>query len=286
VKFIILLIFFLIIPLFAFAENNLGLAYYAIQHKDWPCARSLEVFKDLSNPRLSFLWRTFGDDLNCVERFLQLPTTKTLHVHLVNETCQRDSSCGKYEFVHGLSIDQYRETIIGGRANIHARLSDYLKPLQTLLQRYREGLTCSISPGLESNLSPAAAKIIIARIRPIFPHCSVVWNPVGNNRFGIAPISGTTLELHGSEPKLSPPCIAGLDGQDIALPMRSALLRNFIDHRRLPQYFERMKQCSANYLWISEFSGIANEQMPDPRARINFPTAEQFHYFQQLLRLP
>jgi len=282
-RFFLALAFLLLVKMQASAESNLGLAYYAIQHKDWPCERSLEVYKDVPIARLSFLWHTFGEDLQCLERFLQIPQKKVLHVHLVNETCQRDNSCGSYEFVHNISINQYRAALNARNQALLDRFRAHIAPLQKLLERYRTGLDCSISPGLESNLSRKAASILIEEVRRAFPYCTPVWNPVGNNRFGIRPIPEVPLELHGSKAALTTACIAGLDGEDIGLPTRPALLKLAIDYKAIPQYLDRMKSCSANYLWIAEFNGLDGKSPPDPRQRANFPSPEQFDYFREFL---
>ena len=90
------------------AEDNLGVAYFAIQHPKWPCAQSLKVFDGIKVPKMAILWNTFGTSNSCLKTFLDDPREKSLEIHLINEPCHRNKRCGPYEFLSGISLDEYR----------------------------------------------------------------------------------------------------------------------------------------------------------------------------------
>ena len=66
-------------------ESTVGMAFYSIQNKTFPCERALKIYDDVKKPALMFLWGTFGDDLNCVRKFIELPQEKKeIYIHISN----------------------------------------------------------------------------------------------------------------------------------------------------------------------------------------------------------
>lgn len=259
--------------------DNIGLAYYAMLSPQWPCEPSLDLLKKIADvPRLSILWNTFGADSSCLTRFLEQPGPKMLQVHLINEAGQRNKRLGSYEILAGVSVREYSQGLKRRDPALRRKLEDYFRPAADLLARYRGAeLSCYVSPGLESNLDPAAARELFAIVKPLFPGCEMVWNPVGSNILGRLDPGVNVYELHGSRIKLEAPCIANLDGEDIDLPGRAALMKNHLIADKLPQYIERFAHCAANFIWIAEFNALAGDRFVDPRERKNYPTPATFN---------
>lgn len=253
---------------------NVGLAEYAILSPQWPCDKAREAERDLPVLRKAVLWNSFGDDTECLLKYLKDPRLAALEIHLINEVCQRNNNCGPYEFLYGVSLEEYnRKLIMRDRALLRA-LRQYLSVVQKFVnENLRQSTVCYVNPGLESNLSREAAEVLIKETRILFPNCKIVWNPVGSSPYA-EPIEGTVFELHGATPPLVAPCIADLDGVDISFPTRPALLPSYISSADIPQYLTRYSQCDITFLWIAEFNGLRSSPFIDPRSRPRslFPT--------------
>jgi hypothetical protein len=252
-----------------------GVAYYAIQHKDWPCDRTLKVFEGVAKPSLSVLWHSFGDNTQCLEKFINDSRPKQLEIHLINEVCQRNRRCGPYEFLANTSTADYEKRLASRDPKLISAIKNYAKAPSEFLKRHQGKFECYVSPGLESNLSDRGAKTLNDAIRPMFPGCAIVRNPAGINRArGLA--GAEIIEVHGPNPRISPECIANLDGNDVSFARRPALLTaGSINERSLMDYLTRMQKCRAAYIWTAEMNGLNphDKGFVDPRKRSNFPDA-------------
>lgn len=253
---------------------NGGMAQYGLLSPHWPCAAAIAADRDLPVLRKAVLWNTFGNDTRCLEQYLADPRLAVLEIHLVNEVCQRHGRCGAYEFLAGMTVKEYNSKLLARDPSLVARLRDYLKaPAHFLETHRRPHTTCFISPGLESNLSKAAAAIVMELVQRYFPACKLVWNPVGGSPHA-RPIPGTIFEAHGPSPVLSPPCIANLDGVDVSFADRPALVTPAIAVAELEGYFARYARCEAAFIWIAEDNGLMGTRtFIDPRLRRNFPSS-------------
>lgn len=265
----------------AFGQQNGGYAYYGIMHPGWPCEESYRAFDGLPAIRLSVLWETFGEDTRCLQRLIDDERPKVLEIHLINEVCQRNKRCGDYEPLRGISVDEYRAGLRSETSDLAAMVRRRGQDAQAFLARNSDKkITCYISGGLESNLDGRAGAVLISSIQSLFPGCTFVWNPVGSNQTRLA---GTVTELHGASPKLSPPCISNLDGQDISFPGRPGLTTETISSSNVPAYLERYKKCEAAFLWVAEFNGNSRGAFVDPRRRGNWPTRDLFQKLRRFL---
>lgn len=255
--------------------SPIGLAYYALMSPKWPCSAVRGSEHNLNEFSIATLWNTFGQESECLKRYLADPTLKSIEIHLINEVCQRNGNCGQYEFLHGINRRQYRRLILERDPQLFARFKEYVKPLQRLLeQNLKPETQCFISPGLESNLPVDAAKILVHQVSSLFPNCAIVWNPVNKSQREER-IDNTIFEEHHYRPDIPPltsKCILNLDGQDIDFPARPAILPNKIKVSALPGFF--VNDCIISFLWLAEFNGIKQGPFVDPRARENFPTPE------------
>ena len=99
------------IPIIAIAqESTVGMAFYSIQNKTFPCEKALKVYDGIKKPALMFLWGTFGDNLSCVEKFVDLPQKhKEVYIHFSNECCRRNRTCKKGEKKNALEQSKNAE---------------------------------------------------------------------------------------------------------------------------------------------------------------------------------
>lgn len=258
--------------------NNLGYAPYGMMSDNWDCDAQIAADTGLKELRLAVLWNTFGTNAKCLSRYMQDVRLKALEIHLINEVCQRHDSCGSYEFLYGVSIQEYNKKLIHRNPELLNRMAVYFKNVADFLANNLNGknTVCYINPGLESNVTYKAAHILIQQAKKAFPNCKIVWNPVGSNP-AAKPIEGTVFELHGPKATLTPPCIADLDGVDISYPTRPALLPENIPSSQLPQVAESFKSCDLNLFWIAEYNSLTSQNPPpDPRLRKSFPSEKTF----------
>lgn len=269
------------------AKNNAGLGAYAAMHKDWPCDIMMRGFKGAEKLRLAVLWNTFGNNWQCLEQFASDPRPKLIEFHLINEVCQRNRRCGKYEVLAGMSVEGYKQRLTNKNAAVIAKIKANVAPVASWLAAKPE-VECSISAGLESNLDSKSYQFLVDQLRPEFPaRCKWVWSPNGGNAYGAAPIPGLVYEGHGDAPPgVSAPCIVNLDGVDVNLKARPSVLPLHVDAAVLPRFIASFASCEASYLWIAEFNGNGRGSFVDPRKRTVWPTAKIADELSQYLRLP
>ena len=265
--------------------SNGGTAEYAMLSPNWPCslARQSENEVGLKQLRKAVLWNTFGTETSCLSEYMSDPRLVSLELHLINEVCQRHNNCESYEVVYGLTPKEYNHRLINKNEKLIEKLKDYFEtPSQLINNGLPKNVECLINPGLESNLTVEAANVLIELVRPYFPNCKIVWNPVGNNP-DAKPLPRTVFELHGDDPVLSPPCNADLDGVDISFPSRPALVSPNIPSSDIPAYIKRYSSCSNSFLWIAEYNGMTGGPFINPRERTAFPTLATFNLVNQAL---
>jgi len=281
----LLIIFILGKPFLAYSQSpKPGRAPFAIQNSNYNCDALISSLttSNTKEIRYSWLYNTFnntsGDGLDCVRKINALPNTTFMQVHLINEVCQRNKNCGEYELLYGISTKEFRRGLKNRENKIITKIESYIKASATLiLPTLNDKITCAVSPGLESNLDKKSALVLLEITKKYFgERCKLVWNPVGDNKFGIAPIEGTIHELHGPKPRLKSPCIANLDGIDIELPHRKSIGKlGAISLKSASKYLKDHAFCEASFLWIAEENCIEKGKFKDPRARTNCSGAKE-----------
>lgn len=258
---------------------NVGLAYYGILSKNWPCEDSYRALDKYTNINLSVVWNTFGQDTSCLKKFFEDTRLKAVQITLVNEVCQRNDNCSSNEFLASISVNDYQK-------RLEARDPELLRAFRTYAADAASKLSplfsnsqvdCYISPGLESNLNNRAGAVLLEQLIPIFPYCKLVWQ-------GHDPINsiGIRHERHHIDAELMPPCIANLDGQDIDLATRPTRARVKISLGSIPKYFDKFAHCDISFLWIWEFNGRDILKWEEPLNRTNWPTKEVFNEVAEL----
>lgn len=215
------------------------------------------------------MWNSFGADTTCLKRFLKRPGKKTLEIHLLNEVCQRNQNCAEYERFGNITPADYERGIVDADPIFRAEWLTYAAQAAQLILDNRKGLTCYISPGLESNLSPSAMEILIGWLKPLFPTCKFVWNGMQPGQ----PSNANIQELHGMDGAgRGGWCIWNNDGIDLDLAIRPG----FFHLGSVPiERFAAAKSGCQKYYWISEFNGRVpggTYDQPAPRDRANWPT--------------
>lgn len=252
-------LFLLIFLFLAFTSNaladNAGRAAYAIQHRTWPCKAFLNSVHHAKRLRISFLWNTFGQSNQCLERILKDPRLDLLQVSLVNDSCTRAGRCGDYELLRGMTISQVNRALSQQRPGFMARFRKYLKrAAEYLLPRMSESTECLITPFLESNLSGQAANVAIVTTREYFGRCQVGWSQVGN-KLPPGIMGADYVEEHGAVKSSHALCVVNLDGES---PLTRVEMLWFL---------EVNQGCKASFLWSGEDNCRADAKFIDPRKR-------------------
>lgn len=244
-----LLFLLLLLPNKVFGE--VGLGYYGIQNKNWPCKTSLDVFKGKKYPGISVLLdRNFGDDFSCLNRFMNLPQKKRIEIHLVNEVCMKAKRCQLQNVGHRLGVGAYQNKILNNDPKLDLKLNTAFGNASNWLNSFDPAsYTCFVSIGLESNLTRyKAVKKLVDKARYYFPQCKIVNS-------GVVTIPGVYKEYHGLPGRMEKNCVVNLDGMDIDFGFRRSKYRSKISHNDLPRYINKyQRRCKVVDLWVSEFN--------------------------------
>lgn len=255
-----------------------GGGYYGIQNPLWPCEDSLAIFSKQKHPSVSVLFNVFGTKLACLKKFIADPRRKTVEIHLVNGCCQRSNNCQPYDFLYGISNLKERELIALNNQKFKEALLRYIAPIVKLVANSQNTNTrFIISPELESNMPCSAGQRLIAWLKPTFPPTTkFAWTAMQ----GCLPKGADFREYHGYTSKLEAPCIANLDGNDIALPIASRCTSTkypHIEYNQISHYLENTSACTASFLWVYEMNGGEyNGGSDDRRSRTNWPSKQVF----------
>jgi hypothetical protein len=163
--------------------------------------------------RLGWLHHSFGNDLSCLKRLVALPGFEGARIHLINETCARNRTCARHEYLAGLSPRAFEKRLINDpifRKRIkriakraYAFYAEHFYPES----RFWVGLLNS--PALETQLSSKAFRLLADIVGAEWPGATIVYNPLTKGR-----IRGYVSELHGVGARLTAPCIVSLDGSE------------------------------------------------------------------------
>jgi hypothetical protein len=262
--------------------DNIGYASFNITSPQFNCDGFISELNRLSSIHVSFLYNTFGNDFSCLERVVKLEKLKSLQIHLINEPGHRNSRLGSYEFLYSISTPKlYNSLILQENVELKNKFIEYVKPIQNFIDTQVSASTeVIISPGLESNLTSSAGKIIVNWTRELFPNRRISFNQYPNNSLAQLQTNSDFVESHGLFPKLTSPCIFNLDGADVSFPNRMALgeksyregqVKNWIQSGSpLFQLYEQYANlCEYVFIWTAESNGLADGAFVDPRQRNN-----------------
>lgn len=246
---------------------NVGRAPFALASPKFDCNGFIRSLENLDFLHVAWLFNTFGTDYRCLTRLLDDQRLITLQTNLINEPGHRNRRLERHEFLFSVKTPkEYDRLLRAKNASLKRRFDRYVKPLQDLLaSRLQPRTECIINPGLESNVSPQAGKVLVSWAREAFPYCKIVWNPIA--KAGTTQGTGANLvEQHGWFPVFSTHnCTFNNDGSDINFPGRKAA--SAIKHEKNPaspkDYLnagnalqsaleEYANQCKVIYVWTAE----------------------------------
>lgn len=196
-----------------------------------PRFRCNEVIESLEGRRFQLGWlhHSFGNDVSCLKRLVALPGFEGARIHLINETCARNRTCARHEYLAGLSPRTFEKRLTNDPV-FRKRISQVAKRAYAFYVKHfnpdsRFWVGLSLSPSLETQLSSKAFRLLANIVGAEWPGVVIVYNPLSKGR-----IRGYTSELHGVGARLTAPCIVSLDGSES--PSLSQLKAFVINNRQ------------------------------------------------------
>lgn len=255
--------------------SNVGRAPFALAASNFQCSAFLKSIRKLPVWHIAFLYNTFGTNYRCYKKLIRQSKGRlaTVEVNLINEPGHRNRRLGSYEFLHGISSPKaYEKLLISENAKLRQKFAKYVKPLKAQLALLPPNTQCLINPGLESNVSEKAGRVLIQWTREEFPNCRTVWNPLDASFRKQGSMAGADLlEGHGVTPPLEKACIFNLDGTDISFPSRKSRLPEggYVEAgNSLQQVIATYAQkCEIVFLWTVEDNCNYDTRFVDPRRR-------------------
>ena len=262
--------------------TNVGYATFNLTAPGFNCDGFFEATQDLDSLHIAFLYNTFGNDFSCLKRLLADDRLETLEVALLNEPGHRNKRLGSYEFLKSVgSVNNWNTLVQNRDPALKSRLTKYVIPLQELLaENLRPETALLINPGLESNLSDAAGRVLVSWTRESFPSARIVWNPLRASDARRKRAKADLIEAHGFYPNISAPCVYNMDGMDVSYKTRPALgqrryqegqTKNWINSGK--PMFQLMETyanaCEVAFVWTAESNGLDEKVggFVDPRKR-------------------
>lgn len=251
-------------------ETKIGIAAYGIQSPQFKCNEFFHSLSNLKAYNLSFLWGTFGTDNHCLGSHWADHRLRSIQVHLMNEVCVRNSNCGPYEPLTGLSVSRVNELAIAQEGWFKERIMSWARPASDYINNnltLRPDVECNISPGLESNTSSNAMRVIISWLKPLFPGCTFTYNHVNNSYEGV--VGADYNETHNPHSVPQAPCYFNNDGYSIVFPEWGSEYSRNIDAETIPAIHGQFQSCDVIYFWHHSYNGInPSRGFVDPRQRL------------------
>lgn len=224
----------------------MGLSAFAALNKAFPCDQYLELIKESPAPIMPVLYGTFGDNWECVAKFIEQNKTRphAVEIHFSNERCRYWGRCYDGELLKDLDTESYNFALAAKDgaviATIQARMYEILMVVQ-MLSSISPATNWILTTGLEDSYSDEAALQIYDTIHTIWPY-ELRRSPVNANVLFSHP-----LELHGVQVDCATPAIVSNDGDPIE---STSGLRSYVQEHKL---------CEGLILWQSRAQGITDE---------------------------
>jgi len=271
--------------------TNVGYATFNLTSPNFNCRAFSRAIRNVQELHITFLYNTFGNDFSCLTKLMADERLKTLQIHLINEPGHRNNRLGQYEFLKQVgTVQNYNLLVRTDNLSLKRKFKRYVKPLVELLDQNLNSYTSLIiNPGLESNLTDKAGKVLVSWTREIFPEARIVWNPLVPNQVRLSRTQADFIEGHNLNPEIYDPCIYNMDGTDVSLPSRPAIgeqdykegeSKNWLQSgppiRQLIE--EYANRCEVAFIWTAESNGIdeSNSSFVDPRKRNNNISYERY----------
>jgi len=285
----ILALFF--IP-FAYAEPQIGLGYYAIQNKTFPCDKALKAFEGVKKPALMFLWGTFGDEKLCLKKFLNLPQKeKEIYIHFSNECCRRNNTCKKGEFLKDTPVWKLNSLLAKGdkktKEAYKKRFAKIYEFIETETKKNSNTkIEWHISTGLEDNYTFANKK----RVFNILKNLKKDTDLKDNIKIYVNPLDGVCInskcEVHNKRTGTNNHWLFLPDGYCVK-PFDACNNNVFTINELNAKILAQTKNGNKFFLWWSEQQGRYGEppsKAKPPRQRTIRITDTQIKDANQILR--
>lgn len=242
----------------AAASGRVGLSVIGLLSPHYDCNAVVAAF-GRAPIAFGYLERTFGEDRRCLNRLLDHANFAAVRVHLWNGPCVRNGRCGSYETLAGETKDSLNRKLAAGDSALLGKLrSDAVRVRDLLKPHLRAGKRYYVSGILEHDVTDAAgARRVVQLLREVFGPLG--FKIVNSPYTGASSVGADVREGHGDRPALAAPCIADLDGTEVA---------------DFAAYVSRYKSCELVLGWNNQMNCLADgEAFVDPRARTHCPTA-------------
>lgn len=222
-------------------KKVVSLDLLGIMHKDFPCEKYIKEMEDADEINVGYLANTFGDNRDCLNRFVNDERLKRLRVHVTNGACVNWQRCGDYEPLFGLTWDDSEDI---NREVVEAMVveSKYLRAVPETVTLFVSGILEHQYPDYD---------LLGDRIKELFGERSI---PVNSS---LRPTrTRHLLEVHGLYESDVYPHGYSIDGY---LGIPDDLLDK---HDPVAVY---------SFLWLPEFNGTCGTcEFVDPRGRFRW----------------
>lgn len=228
----------------------------------FPCNAFLATMDFASKPGMNVLWSTFGESLECMDRFLKRysPKPHLLLVHALNNTCIRNHNCAEGELFIGHTVSSLNKALEANDPDTIAQLRHRIQSIRMVLEALwnkNPNTYLMLSTGLEDNYSPKAFLVVLGTIQKDWPYAVIR----SGASFGSVPreAHGTAARCSGSSHIIS----TNIDG-DIASNTQAA------------KFLSSNKNCFNRQLWYPAHQGrnpVDNSIPAPPRQRTFIWTA-------------
>ncbi len=192
-------------------------APYALTSANFNYSEYSAQTKDIGNYTVTWIWNSFGNNLQNAKTEVNQPNVTGIEVILFNAVCVRNGNCGSYETLSGYNKGSLAAAINSQNPTLKSKMQNEAKRAADWIRgNLPSGKQCRINPFLEHNLDRATWSKAVAWIQPSFSGlCDIVWNPMGASP-GMPQGPGIISEGHGDAPTFGGArCIANPDGTNI-----------------------------------------------------------------------
>jgi hypothetical protein len=212
-----------------------GVSSFAAMHPGFPCDKWLKIEDHAKYPAMAVLWRTFGDDTTCIQKFLKRYEDRPnlLEIHFSNKHCRWEKKNCFTSNKNLAKMSPETETQVALRMfGILATVLQYAGPNTQLV----------LSVMLEDDLKKDSFLNLVSVLRNFWPSQWMLLRvPSTGDRVSAKQFPGP-FEYHSNGGHPTKGCFANEDGT----------INSYEGTRK---FFTRYKPCQAIFAWRSEHQG-------------------------------
>lgn len=203
----------------------------------FPCDKLLKMDDRACHPGIPVLWKYFGDDTSCLEKFTSRYADRPHFVEffLSDEACRKSHTCfWPRMFLPGLSEGEVSAAYEAMDPPTRMAIVQEVLAIKAVAESIRTPYTeFALTVGLEESFSAKARENLIAVIRSVWPEVTTVTFGGG----------GDVREFHSPSGPTNRACIANEDG----LKTRKA--------STTAKFFKHYAKCRAVFAFREEWQG-------------------------------